>query len=182
MKKQHFLRNLFAGMLIIPTLMIMTACSEDNVLTGSEIDPGIAGLKSAKEAPTLVGIQHCEFSFDHPPVFWTGTVDFGDGNIYGIKFISYDAPRAFSQASPFYEDFIIYDLADGTVYLKGWDKGVVTYANKDPEPVKYNAMGKVMEAYGPLETWLGRTAHFQGIVNWVDVGIPESIEGTFRLN
>lgn len=175
--------------LVIGVTLVLTGCSENPVL-GPEQDSSANAnteeesplLKSAKEVPHLIGIQLCDFSLEHPPVFWTGTVDFGDGNLYGIKFISYDAPRDFSQASPFHEDFIIYDLTDETVYLKGWDRGVVTYANKDPEPVNYVAHGKIEEAYGAFEMWQGRTAHFKGVVNWVTVGLPESTEGTLRIN
>jgi hypothetical protein len=136
--------------------------------------------------PHLTGHQVTPFTLT-PPTFWNGTVDFGEDGKYGLTFVSYDPPRAYSQASPFYEDFYIYELGNpANVYLKGWNAGVVTYANNPPDPCKFLANGKVDEAYGPLEEWLGRNVHIRGTVYWIIdpvVGmIPEYAEATFRIN
>ncbi len=118
----------------------------------------------AKPSPYLIGTTNTPFHFPPRidpesglPIFWEGTIDFGEES-YGLYFISHGEPRDFSQASPFYEEFVIHDLTDETIYMKGWNAGVVTYANKDPEPVKFHANGKIVEAYGPFK--VGRIAIF----------------------
>jgi hypothetical protein len=186
----NIMKHLHFVFLVIGVTLVLAGCSEDPVLAPEHDSSATAQteeesplLKSAKPAPKLIGATDCGFSFANPPIFWQGTVDFGDVGLYGLKFISYDPPRDFSQASPFYEDFIIYDLMDESiVYMKGWNAGVVTYANKDPEPVNFHANGKVTEAYGPLEGWVGRSVHIKGLVTWIDVGIPEGAKGTLRIN
>ena len=179
------MKNLNLVLILIGAILI-SGCSEDNLVApgmGDLVDSDAPALKSAKPAPQLIGSTYTPFSFDNPPIFWKGTVDFGDVGVYGLKFVSYDAPRDFSQASPFYEDFYIFDLADESiVYMVGWNAGVVTYANKDPEPVKVTANGKVTEAYGPLAGWEDRSIHIDGVVYWIDVGIPEACVGTMRIN
>jgi hypothetical protein len=146
--------------------------------------------------PHLTGTTNTPFNFpplpdpsgSGLPVFWKGTIDFGE-DTYGIYFLSYDPPRAYSQASPFYEDIIIHELGNpANVYLKGWNAGVVTYANNPPEPCNFLANGKVEEAYGPLEEWLGRNIHIRGTVYWNPIPIPgvglipDHAEATFRIN
>ena len=139
-----------------------------------------------KPAQSLIGEAVIDFTFT-PPTFWNGTIDFGADGKYGMTFISYDPPRDFSQASPYYEDFVIYKLGtDWTVQeniiMKGWNAGVVTYANKDPEPVKVRANGEIVEAYGDFEMWEGRKVHMQGLVYWVSVGVPDVAISTVRIN
>ncbi len=169
--------------------MLFSGCSEDNPLTpGSDQNGSVeSSLKGTKKPlPKLIGELDCDFSFENPPTFWNGTVDFGTYGLYNITFISYGAPRGYSQASPFEEDFIIYLGTDWTipenVYMRGYNAGVVTYANKDPDPVKFLANGKVEEAYGPLEMWQGCNMHSRGVVTWIDIGIPEGCNGTFQIN
>ncbi len=185
--------RLILRLLVIATITISLGCSVDNPTTPeisqapeiSQSDQIPAYLAKAKPLANLIGTTNCLFSFDNPPIFWKGTIDFGEKGIYGLYFISYDPPRDYSQASPFYEDFVIYDLEDETeetIYLKGWNKGVVSYANKDPEPVKFRANGKITEAYGPFEEWQDCNVHISGLVYWVAVGLPEKAVGTFRIN
>ncbi len=183
------MKNSILILLVVGVTMLFAGCSEDNSLTpGSEksgsVESSLKGTK--KPSPTLIGEQYCDFTFT-PPTFWNGTVDFGVYGEYGITYISHDAPRGYSQASPFYEDIIIYELGSdwtnpANVRMKGWNAGVVTYANKDPEPVKVVSNGKIEEAYGPLEMWQGCNLHFSGLVFWVDIGIPEGCLGTIRIN
>ncbi len=174
--------------LLLGVGFLFFGCSEDNsLLPEQNTDQSGSILKSAKNpGPSLSGVLETEFSFT-PPTFWNGTVDFGDMGTYGITFISYGAPRDYSQASPFQEDFVIFKLGtDWTVQenviLKGWDSGVLVLANKDPELVKFTAHGKVTEAYGPLEMWNGRNAHFKGVVEWVQLGLPKAVHGELRIN
>ena len=163
------------------------------LLSGCYEDPMIADvsneLKSAKKpAPGLVGDLNSNFTLT-PPTFWNGTVDFGDAGLYKITFISLgDGPRDFSQASTFEEEFVIYDK-DATwppdvseIYLTGYEAGVLVYANKLPEPSKFNSNGKITGAYGPLEPWMDCTIHIKGVVNWLVPGLPEGTVGTIRIN
>ena len=171
--------------LVIGATLIFFGCSEKN--------PSAPELSQSDQVtntlakPHLTGTAVTLFTFT-PPWFWNGTVDFGNGVEYGLKFFSYDPPRTFSQASPYYEDFYIFDLVDGTIYLKGWNAGVVTLANNPPEPCNFLANGKVEEAYGDFAEWEGRSVHIRGLVYWaldengVPTGLPERAEGTFRIN
>jgi hypothetical protein len=178
--------------LIIGATFIFFGCSENNP-SASELSQSDQVTNSLAK-PHLTGTQVAPFTFT-PPTFWNGTVDFGVKGKYGITYVSYENPRAYSQASPFYEDFYIYE--EGTVFdwqnpenviLKGWNAGVVTYANNPPDPCKFLANGKVEEAYGPLEEWDGRNVHIRGTVFWNPVPhpelglLPDHAEATFRIN
>ena len=144
-------------------------------------------LKSAKKpAANLIGDTDCPFTIT-PPTFWNGTVDFGSKGIFGLTFFSEGAPRDYSQASTFYETWVIYYLESdyndpANVVMRGWNKGVVTFANSVPDPVNFNANGKVTEAYGPLEAWEGCNWHVKGLVYWVAPGLPEKAVGQVRIN
>ena len=182
------MKRLIIIILIMGVAIIFFSCEENNS-TAPELMKGDQDIVSLdkKPAPYLVGDAIMNFTFT-PPTFWNGTITFGDVT-YGITCISYDPPRDYSQASPFYEDFYIYelgtifDLTNPTnVYMKGWEAGVVTYANKDPEPVKFHANGKIEEAYGPFEGWQGRNVHIKGLVYWVEVGLPAYAASKFRIN
>ena len=179
------MKNTILIILVFGVVQLFSNCSEDNSLTpGTEQNNLVSySLKStAKPSPNLIGEINTAFTLT-PPAFWNGTVGFGTGDIYAITFISYTPPRDYSQASPFYEDFIIYELGNSAnVYLKGYNVGVVTLANKAPEPTKVIANGKIVEAYEPFEMWLGRHVHWDGLVYWVSIGLPASFSGTIRLN
>ena len=172
---------------VIGATMIYFGCSENNS-TAPELSQGdqVTNTMAKKPAPNLIGEAVIDFSLT-PPTFWNGTIDFGVDGKYGMTFISHDAPRDYSQASPFYEDFVIYKLGtDWTVQenviMKGWNAGVVTYANKDPEPVKFHANGEIVEAYGSFKMWEGRKVHMQGMVYWESVNVPDVAISTFRIN
>jgi len=189
------MKHLMLVFLVIGATLIFFGCSERN--------PSAPGLSQSDQVtntlakPHLTGTTYTPFNFpplpdpggSGLPVFWKGTIDFGEKGEYGIYFLSYGGPRGYSQASPFYEDFIIYDLSNPyNVILKGWNAGVVTYANNPPEPCKFLANGKVEEAYGQFEEWQGRNVHLRGTVYWNPIPIPgvglipDHAEGTFRIN
>ncbi len=183
------MKNSILFLLVFGVTMLFSGCSEDNTLTpGSEQNGSVeSSLKGTKKPlPTLIGELNCDFTFT-PPTFWNGTIDFGAYGLYSITFISYDAPRDYSQASPFKEDIIIYELGTdwtnpANVYMRETHSGVMTLANKVPDPTKFVANGKIEEAYGPLEMWQGCNVHISGEVTWIDVGIPEGGTGTIRIN
>lgn len=181
------------GFLVIGVAIVFFGCSEDDFLTPDldQRDLVTTSLKkAAKPSSNLTGSMEINFSIEQPPIFWKGTIDFGDGTLYGIKFISYGAPRDYSQASPFEEYFEIYDLTDPTiVYLGGPDAGVNTLANKPPEPNKFRMNGKIEVATEPFAMWLGRHVHMSGTLTWQDLGtpddpflVPKTATGIVRLN
>lgn len=179
-------------LLVIGVSTLFFGCSENSLLPDLD-DPvqteqGDAAFKSAKKpAASLVGTTDIPFTFT-PPTFWNGTVDFGDEGLFSMTFISHGEPRDFSQASPFFEEFVIYELGtDWTVpenvVLKGWNKGVVTYANKLPEPVMFHANGKITEAYPPLDAWIDCNFHVKGMVYFDEAsGLPDRALGKVRIN
>jgi hypothetical protein len=170
--------------------MLFFGCTESPFLPAAEDDLPMAQdafLKSVKKpAAHLIGDTDCPFTIT-PPTFWNGTVDFGSQGVFGLTFFSEGAPRDYSQASPFSETWVIYE--EGTDYndpanvvMRGWNEGVVTYANKMPDPVNFHANGRVTEAYGPFESWEGCNWHLKGIVYWVAPGLPEKAIGQVRIN
>jgi len=168
--------------LVISSVMIFSGCQKDSALSPESGQ----NAQVPKPGPNLTGVLHTDFTFT-PPTFWNGTVDFGVEGLYSITFISYDPPRPFSQASPYYEDFVIYQLgADWTdpenIVLAGWNQGVVQYANNPPDPCTFVANGKIEEAYAPLEGWQGHNVHISGTITWIAAGVPEGVVGTFRIN
>jgi len=164
--------------------ILFSGCYEDSMTTDVSDE-----LKSAKKpASSLIGAGECIFTFT-PPTFWNGVVDFGDAGEYKITFISLgDGPRDFSQASPFEEDFVIYDInadwppSESEIVLTGHHSGVLIFANKLPEPSKAIANGKVTLANSPLYEWMGCTTHFNALVNWWEPGVPSGAVFTVRIN
>ncbi len=180
------MKRLILMFLVIVTVLIFFGCQEESALAPELGQSDQVANSFAKPTANLIGTANTPFTFT-PPTFWNGTIDFGVDGIYSLTFISHEPPRPFSQASPYYEDFIIYELGtDWTipenVYLKGWNAGVVTYANNPPDPCKFLANGKITEAYGPFVEWQGCNVHIRGLVYWIAVGVPERAEGTFRIN
>ena len=193
--------------LVIGSIMIFFGCQGENAFAPelSQTDQATVFEESAlipeldhsnkvtnslaKPAPYLIGIVNTPFSDANPPIFWKGTVDFG-GVEYGLYFVSHGVPRDFSQASPFEEEFVIHELNDeGNIYMKGWNAGLVTYANRFPNPVKFLSNGKVVEASGPFDGWQDRSVHIHGLVYWafddetgLPTGLPDRAEGTFQIN
>jgi hypothetical protein len=171
-------------------------CSDNNPILSELSQSDLVTNSLAKPSPNLIGTANALFNFpplpdpggSDLPIFWKGTIDFGE-DTYGIYFLSYDAPRDFSQASPFYEDFVIHEFRnEGNVYLRGWEAGVVTLANKLPDPSRVITNGKITEAYGPFVEWQGRNVHGSGLVYWevndngIPTGLPERAESTIRIN
>lgn len=184
------MKHCISLLLIIGVSIMFFGCSEDNLGPVPD-DPAqleqLANLKSAKKpAAKLVGDTDCPFTLT-PPTLWNGTVDFGDKGVFGLTFFSTGPGRDYSQASHFYETWVIYlegtDYNDeANVVMRGWNKGVVTYANKIPEPVNFHANGMVTEAYVPLEEWEGCNWHISGLVYWVMLDLPEKAVGQVRIN
>lgn len=176
-------RFIFA-VLLIGTVIIYSGCSEDNP---SAPDSGQTDrVTSTLDKLNITGTVNTDFTLT-PPTFWNGTADFGDMGIYGITFVSFEPPRDYSQASPFYEEFYIYELGTNwqdpaNVYLSGWDAGVVVLANNPPDSSMFLANGKLVEAKGPFEMWQDRIVHFRGYVSWVTPGLPESALGKISIN
>jgi hypothetical protein len=172
---------------VIGATLIFFGCTENNSTAPelSQSDQFVNSL-AKKPAQNLIGTAVANFTLT-PPTFWNGTIDFGNGP-YGITFISHGQPRDYSQASPFKEDFIIYELGNPTnVYAEGWEAGVGSHANRAPETMKFVSNGKIEKAYGPLEMWEGRNVHISGAVeDWQNISgvgwIPVVALSTFRIN
>jgi hypothetical protein len=181
------MKNLIFVFLVIGATMIFFSCQEDSVIAPvSDQSDQVPVSLAKKPAPNLIGTMYTDFTFT-PPTYWNGTVDFGTTGTYSITFFSYDPPRQYSNASPFKEDFIIYELNSDwqdskNVYLKGWAKGVTTFANNPLDPAKFVSNGKIEEAYGPLEMWDDRNVHSSGNIHWEAQGVPDYGDGTFRIN
>ena len=180
------MKKLIFMFLFIGAAISFWSCSENNS-TAPEVSKfnQVTNSLEKKSIPHLIGMSHTIFTLT-PPVFWNGTIDFGEGGMYGITFISYEPPRDFSQASPFYEDFYIYELGTAfdlenptNVYMKGWNSGVLTLKNN-----KFRANGEIDLVYPPFEMWLGRKVHVNGEVIWNDPdnGFPKESFGTMRIN
>ncbi len=180
------MKRLIILLMVFGAAFIFLSCSENNS-TAPELIQGdqVENSLTKKPAPFLEGITKVPFNMANYPFVWDGTVDFGEGQVYGLKFKSYGAPRDFSQAFPFYEDFFVYDLTDpDVIYMKGWNQGVVAYANRPPLPCKFLANGKIEEASGPFAMWQGRGTHIRGLVYWTTdgSGLPEIALGVLKIN
>jgi hypothetical protein len=183
----------FFMILVIGTGIVFFGCSEDNLLVPEDpakpdqIDQANSSLKSAKKpAAFLIGEVETMFT-PTPPTVWNGTVDFGDYGTYALTFISLGPLRDFSQALLFEEDFVIYQLGTdwqdpANVVMRGWNDGVLTLANKAPDPTKFHANGKITSASEPLDLWDGCNFHIKGLVYWTDFGPPERTSGIIRIN
>lgn len=186
------MRHLILVFLVIGSVMFFFSCQEESALAPelSLSNQVPVSLAKAKSSPNLIGTVKTDFTFT-PPTFWNGTIDFGEdfgeNHVYGITFYSYGAPRDYSQASPFEEDFYIYESGKDWddpdyLYMKGSNSGVVSYANKAPDPVKFRANGKIEVANEPFAEWLGCNVHIRGTVTLIAVGVPKGASGTFRIN
>ena len=181
------MKKLNVLLLLMGVSVLFFGCSENALVPDDPVQEDAYFKGAKKPAAVLVGEFNCPFTLT-PPTFWNGTVDFGDLGTFGITFFSLTEPRAFSQASTFKEEWVVYyentDYTDpANVVLRGWSKGVVTYANKAPEPVNFLENGKVTEAYGELEAWEGCNWHGKGLVYFTDIpGLPEKASGTVRIN
>jgi hypothetical protein len=184
--KEDTMKNLSFVSLIVAATMIFMGCSEDN-LSAPELSQSNQMVNAlVKPSPNLTGKTEAVFTFT-PPTFWTGTIDFGVAGKYGLTFISLGQMRQYSQARPFEEEIVIYEMGTdwtdpANVYLRGTHTGVMTLANKVPDPVKFRANGKINEAYGPFEQWQGRNYHISGVVTYTALGQPEGAVGTLRIN
>jgi len=92
-----------------------------------------APVSLSKPAPTLEGHLVCDFSFDNPPVFWFGTITFGEVT-YGAYFISTAPPRDYSAADPFTEYLVFYDLVTGDEYFRGLHDGMFVFKDIEGMP------------------------------------------------
>jgi hypothetical protein len=168
--KRYFFVFLFIGI-----ALLYLGCSENNPII-SELSRSDQVTNTLTKKP-LTGTTYADFT-GTPPYFWVGTIIIGE-DTYGMKFKNLSGPpRAYSGASPFEEEYELWDEGFQTLYLKGTHSGVVSYANS-----QFVANGTVEEAYGPFETWLGRNSHNSGVITWEIVGVlPDYCTGTFRIN
>ncbi len=166
--------------LVIGIAMILFSCSENNP-TGPEFSQSdqISTTFAKKSLAKFVGEMDLTFDFLRAPYFWQGTVDFGNNEVYGIRFESLGPPMVYGQSSHFEENFEIFELGNtDNVYLKGPDAGVISLKNS-----KFRANGEVTLANAPFTMWNGTNAHFNGIITeWGTDGFPVSGNGTFRIN
>lgn len=170
--------------LFIGITLLFAGCSKDDL---TPVDQPDVVLKSASiPIPNVVGITNLTFSPTSPTNLWNGTIDFGDDGEYGIAFFTLTPPpENFEGVYLFDEEFIIYKLGtDWTVpenvVLKGSHKGQLVFANTFPESVKFNANGKITEAYEPFEMCMGRTEHMKGPVSFITA--PPSAVLVMRIN
>lgn len=146
-------------------------------------------LKSANvPTPNIIGALDLVVSPTSETNIWNGTIDFGDEyGVYNIAYFTYTPPKENAQAYLFDEDFIIYQLGTNwknpeNVVLRGSHKGLLVFANKDPEPIKVTkANGKITEANAPFEMCLGRPYHGSGTAFFED-GAPPYFEGLLWIN
>lgn len=188
----HYLKEdsmRYSLVIVVLSLLLIGGCQNETPLAPvSESDQG--SVSFAKPAPYLLGNTDCNFIPENGPQFWNGTVDFGTGTVYGLTFTSLEpAHTALGQAILFEEEFVIYELgSDWTepenVYMRGWEKGVVTLANSIPDPSRFHANGKITFATGPFEGWAGCTVHLRGLVYWTTdgSGLPARAVGMIRIN
>jgi hypothetical protein len=177
--------------LFVGITLLFAGCSDDK-LVAPDFDGNVQPNADLKEAnkkivpiPNLTGIGYLTFSPTSPTNFWNGTIDFGDYGEYSIAFFTFP-PRDRSQVVIFDEDFIIYELGTdwsipGNVVLKGSTKGTLVYANKLPDPAKYQSNGVITEANGPFEMCADRPVHIKGTVFYSQSGPPTAV-GVIRIN
>jgi len=183
------MKNLILVFLAMGSVLIFFSCQEESALAPELGQSNQVVNSLAKPLPNLIGEMKLKFTFVHP-YFWVGTIDFGDGNKYSMRFETLSDLRGYSQASPFEENFIIYKFETNwtnpdNVYLAGHDEGVTTLANKPPDPCKYRMNGKIDVANVPFEEWLGRNVHMSGVITWQGSAppyAPDTADGKFRIN
>jgi len=165
--------------LIIGATFIFFGCSENN--------PSAPELSQSDQvtntlAKKLIGSVWTDFTTNNPPFYWVGTVEF-DNVVYGITYETLSDPRGYSSASPFIEDWVVYELGQpGTVYMRGSNHGVSNLANI-PDPTRFVGNGKITEANAPFEELLGRNIHEQGLIKWEpDGSMPDEALFTLRIN
>jgi len=187
--KENTMRHLILVFFIIGTVLIFLGCQEESALA-PELDQSNQVTNSlAKPAPNLRGTIITYFDVLNVPYFWEGKIDIEGYGEYGLIFETLSGQKGYSQAAPFEEYFIIYELESDwadpeNVFLAGHDEGVTTIANKPPEPSKFRMNGEIEVANFPFEGWLGRNVHMSGIIEWANDGtpFPKVAIGTFRIN
>ena len=177
------MKHLTIVFLFIGIAMFYIGCS-DNDPTAPELNQSDQETNTLAKEPLLIltGDAYTDFTPWLAPEVWNGTVEF-DNVVYGITYTSLTPPRLYSSASPFIEDWVIYEYGQpGNVYMKGTNRGVTNSAHK-PDPTPFVGNGKITEAYGLFAMWVGRSVHEQGLIYWLpDGSIPDHAEFIFRLN
>ncbi len=162
---------------LLCTAIFLFGCQESAVVPTEQ-----APVSLSKPAPTLEGHLVCDFSFDNPPVFWFGTITFGEVT-YGAYFISTAPPRDYSAADPFTEYLVFYDLVTGDEYFRGLHDGMFVFKDIEGMPVNFTTHGEILEASGPFEGWAGRGYFSTGLVTWeIPEVLPAGSEATVRFN
>lgn len=110
---------------------------------------------------------------------WKGTVS---GDINGeINWWMYILDKKCPQVTHFAGDiWEILDSETDEVLLRGDEKGTTTIRHGKNSVWRSN--GKVIEAYGGFEIWVGRNVHMSGHFTWIVPGFPGSGSGIIRIN
>lgn len=171
----------FIFLMVITCLLL--SCNE-SVIYDETHEPV---LKSANvPTPNIIGTLDLVLSPTSETNIWNGTIDFGDDyGIYDISFFTYPGPKDFSQVFQFDEEFVAYKTGSdwhdpANVVLRGVHKGQLVWANKVPEPVKWQSNGKITEANPPFEICMGRPQFCRGTLFGLDA-VPYAT-GIMRIN
>lgn len=186
------MKKLILIFLFLGIAMLYNSCSDNNPSAPalSQSDQATNTIDK-KPAATLIGEMDLNFDLTAVPPddpVWVGTITFEGYSTYGIRFFHLlSSVGVIGQVNHFEEYFEIYDLGSPTtVYLGGYDEGVVPLANKPPEDTKFMANGQVEVATGDFIDWMGRETHMSGVVTWQEVApgvyAPDTAPGTFRIN
>jgi len=183
------MKTFSVSLVAVLLLFFCAGCSEDD-LVAPNFDRNVQPNDELKEAnkivPNLTGIGDLVVSPTSPTNIWNGTIDFGDYGEYSISFFTLTPPQDRSQVYLFDEDFIIYELGTDwrlpeNIVLKGSTKGRLVFANKVPDPIKFESNGKITEASAPFEKCANRPVHIKGTIFSSQSGPPTAV-GVMRIN
>ena len=85
------MRQIISILSVLISIVILVSCQQEGVLNPnlSQDDPSANAI--TKPAPNLIGTINCNFTLT-PPTFWNGTIEFENGDVYGITFVAAGAP------------------------------------------------------------------------------------------
>jgi hypothetical protein len=120
------------------------------------------------------------------PGRWEATIS---GDIEGYVVFPGGPMRFAGQTSHYSGEraFEIYDInpvlyPDDAVLLMVGDTSTGSTTVRHGKNSNWRTSGKVTEAYGEFEDWIGRQVYQAGTFTWADDGAPEAGSGTFRVN
>ena len=183
------MKHLIIALLFVGIAVFCFGCS-DNSPSAPNLNQNdqVTATMDKKPAPNLIGRLNLTFDPKADPEknepVWVGTVTFEKLGEFDIRFF-HTGGEIVGQANHFEEEFEVYKLKEGKVYLAGVDVGVVALANKIPEATNYVMNGVVKLASGDFEDWMGRKMHASGNVYWT-IGEkgpePNTADGMLQLN